>query len=73
MTDLSLMPFGKFKGTIMQEVPVSYLHYLWTSGFDKIKPDSEPTTMHETNSKQVAMYIRDNLTALKDEDSDRIW
>jgi hypothetical protein len=29
LTDLDLMPFGKHKGTPMQDVPASYLEWLW--------------------------------------------
>lgn len=61
MDDLSPMPFGKFKGTPMQDVPVSYLHWLWTSG----KKDDKTC--------KVADYIRRNIAALKMEDRDRIW
>jgi len=32
LTDLSPMPFGKFKGAPMQDVPADYLHWLWVDG-----------------------------------------
>jgi hypothetical protein len=59
--DLDQMPFGKYKGETMQDVPASYLHWLWTNGknADKQCP--------------VADYIRRNLNALKREYSDGIW
>lgn len=60
MTDTDLMPFGKFKGKPMQDVPVSYLHYLWQNGMKQ-------------ESSEVANYIRDNLNALKMENRDLIW
>ena len=60
LQDLDPMPFGKYKGTPMQDVPVHYLHYLWTNGM-------------ENEKSQVADYIRRNLNALKQEDRDRIW
>lgn len=60
LTDLSPMPFGKHKGKAMQDVPASYLHYLWTNGLKE-------------ESSSVAMYIRQNLNALKQEYSDGIW
>lgn len=61
MTDLSPMPFGKAHlGKPMQDVPVSYLHYLWTTG-----------KKHEQNP--VARYIRANLKALEMEDRDLDW
>ena len=61
LTDLSKMPFGQYEGIIMQEVPASYLHYLWQKGlkFDEHAP--------------VALYIRTNLNALKQEHPDGIW
>lgn len=40
LTDLDPMPFGKHKGVPMQDVPASYLHYLWSNGMknDKTGP-----------------------------------
>ena len=55
------MPFGKYKGQPMQDVPADYLHYLWHKGLK-----------HERNSL-VAVYIRANLNALKKETPDAIW
>lgn len=46
------MPFGKHKGTPMNEVPVQYLNWLWLNGMNKKKGS-------------VANYIRDNLITLK--------
>lgn len=61
LDDLSPMPFGKFRGALMQDVPASYLHYLWINGKNKdtICP--------------VATYIRNNLNNLKTEHTDGIW
>ncbi len=61
LTDLSPMPFGKFKGKPMQDVPASYLHYLWQNGLAADKQSN------------VADYIRRNLTALKKEHPDGVW
>jgi len=61
LTDDSPMPFGKYKGVKMQDVPASYLHYLWTNGMEKD---------HVSN---VACYIRENVDALKMENKDLIW
>ncbi len=58
-TDLTPMPFGKYKGTPLQDVPASYLHWWWTS-------TSRP---HD----QLAEYIKDNIKALKDEYPDGVW
>lgn len=60
LTDTDPMPFGKHKGEPMQDVPASYLHYLWTNGLKDSKAS-------------VADYIRRNLDALKQEHKDGIW
>lgn len=57
------MPFGKYKGIPMSDVPVSYLHYLWTQYNFKNK----------TKESNVAAYIQENLDALKQENDDLIW
>jgi hypothetical protein len=63
LQDTSLMPFGMHKGTPMQDVPASYLHFLWTNGMsDEI-----------THPSLVADYIRRNLDALRKEHPDGIW
>lgn len=61
LKDTDLMPFEKHKGVPMQDVPASYLHWLWHNGkrFDKECP--------------VAGYIRRNLNGLKLEYKDGIW
>lgn len=61
LNDTDPMPFGKHKGMPMQDVPASYLHWLWTTG----KKDDQRC--------QVADYIRRNLSALRTEHSDGIW
>ena len=61
LTDLSPMPFGKHKSVPMQDVPASYLFWLWTNGkeHDKQCP--------------VADYIRQNRATLQRELPDAIW
>lgn len=61
LTDLSPMPFGKYKGHRMQDVPASYLHWLWVNGKEK-----DPAC-------PVAEYIRKNRTVLEQEHPDGIW
>ena len=56
--DLSPMPFGKWKGTLMQDVPADYLHYLWT---------------HQCSDLRLRRYIEKSLQALRDENPDLIW
>ena len=65
MTDNDKMPFGKYgpdKGDqrIMEKVPASYLHYLWTQ--DSFNRNS-----------QVGEYIKENMSFLKSEHPDGIW
>lgn len=71
--DTSLMPFGTYgpssgKALVMQDVPASYLHYLWVNGL-KNKAHLPATT----NDVAVAHYIKKNLSALKKEHKDGIW
>lgn len=71
--DLSLMPFGTYgpssgKASPMQDVPASYLHYLWVNGL-KNKAHLPATT----NDIAVAQYIKKNIRALKKDHPDGIW
>lgn len=59
--DTDTMPFGKYKGQPMQDVPASYLHWLWQNG------------KKEDKSCPIADYIRRNIGALKQEFKDGIW
>jgi hypothetical protein len=65
LTDMDPMPFGKYRGTPMQDVPATYLHWLWTNERDpmraKIKTDA------------VADYIAGNMRVLQQEYPDGIW
>lgn len=61
LTDTSPMPFGKHKGAPMQDVPASYLHWLWNNG------------LAEDKRSPVAAYIRENLEALEMDFPDGIW
>lgn len=55
LSDTSIMPYGKFKGKQLQNVPASYL--LWL--YDEIKNNTD------MNSKYLTAYIEDNMQALK--------
>lgn len=60
MTDNDKMPFGKHRGERMEDVPASYLHWIWTKdGFDQSSP--------------VGEYIRDNMSFLMADHPDGIW
>ncbi len=61
LQDYDLMPFGKHKNRPLQDVPASYLHWLWANG----KKDDKQCP--------VADYIRRNIDALKKELPDAIW
>jgi len=61
LKDDSSMPFGKHKGQRMEDVPASYLFWLWSNG------------SREQKQCPVANYIRRNLSALQLEYKDGIW
>lgn len=68
LTDTDRMPMGKqHKGKPMQDVPASYMYWLWTDG----GPYGALKFQVKTNS--VANYIHCNLGALKQEYPDGIW
>jgi uncharacterized protein (DUF3820 family) len=57
--DTDPMPFGKYRGMMMQDVPASYLFWLWNQ-----RPLSD---------KKLENYIYNNIHALKQEHPDGIW
>lgn len=61
LKDLDPMPWGKHRGQPMQDVPASYLHWLWT------------TSKKHDKQCPVADYIRRNLASLSVEHTDGIW
>ena len=64
LRDDDLMPFGqKYRGILMQDVPASYLHWMWTEAGFKQKTKTDP----------VADYIQRNLEALKMEYKNGLW
>lgn len=71
LDDLDPMPFGQYAGTrtLMQDVPASYFHYLWTKTGDNIKRDIELNTPQG----KVARYIKAHLSHLQKEHPDGIW
>ena len=58
LTDESKMPFGKYKGKMMQDVPASYLD--WFAGECKSKEASNESLM-------VLDYIQRNRNAINEE------
>jgi uncharacterized protein (DUF3820 family) len=61
LTDTSPMPFGKYKGQPMSDVPASYLHWLWNKGH------------REDMNSSIGDYIRRMRPALEQENPDMIW
>ena len=57
-TDLDPMPFGKFKDKLLQDVPGSYLIWLWSQ-----RPLSDT---------KLENYIHNSMDALKMEDKDYV-
>lgn len=59
LEDSSPMPFGKYKGKSMEDVPASYLLWLFDEMNDKqtLSPDSQ----------LVKAYIEDNIDVLNKE------
>lgn len=61
LTDESLMPFGKYKGIFLKEVPASYLLWLGES-VSHIAPNKRSLAQ-----KHLAEYIDDNKEVLMKE------
>lgn len=57
--DLDPMPFGKYQGVPLQDVPASYFHYLWQH-----RPISD---------KRLEKYIIKSLHAFQQERPDLLW
>lgn len=65
LRDTDPMPWGKYKGVQMQEVPASYMFWLWTAkGFEN---------EDRNHWNPVAEYIRRNLDAFEKDYPDGIW
>lgn len=65
LQDTDKMPWGKYKGIPMQDVPASYFHWLWTNERDPMSRKSDVD--------QVAAYIKRNMSALQQDHPDGIW
>lgn len=64
LKDTDPMPFGKHKGTPMQDVPASYMFWLWTAAEHGAA---------KNHWSPVSKYIRKNLTAFEQEYPDGTW
>ena len=65
LSDTDRMPFGAHCGKPMQDVPARYLHYLWTNG---LKDEARTP-----NQIAVRDYIKESLSALRQDYPDGIW
>lgn len=62
LSDTDKMPFGKYKGIPMQDVPATYLHWFWREG-----------NRYTDVGASVYEYIKRSLDVLKMENSDLLW
>lgn len=60
LSDNSRMPFGKHAGKYMEDVPASYLLFLWDEG------------IHAEPERDIHIYIRTRFSALETEASNYI-
>ena len=65
LKDADPMPFGKYRGKRMDEVPASYLHWLWVNERDPLR--------NKVATDAVAAYVHNNLLSLAAEYPDGIW
>ena len=65
LTDNDEMPFGRYKGSYLRDVPASYFHWLWTNERDPMS--------RKAKVDPVADYIQRNITVLQQEHPDGIW
>lgn len=63
LEDTSPMPFGKYKGVAMQDVSVSYLHWLYHNALNQ----------DYGFTQALIDYIHTSWDALKLEDKNLIW
>ncbi|MEC7753833.1 MAG: DUF3820 family protein [Bacteroidota bacterium] len=60
MTDTDLMPFGKYKGTAMANVPDDYLMWFWKKNVREYNLG----VLTGSWNKQLMAYIEDSFTDL---------
>ena len=53
------MPFGKYKGTILSNLPVSYLEWFNRKGFPKGKLGIQLQTLYEIKLNGLEYILRD--------------
>ena len=70
LTDTDPMPFGKHKGEPMQDVPASYLRWLWNDGlrdYSKHMGDNPITPFSFKDKTMLANYIWNSKEAIEQE------
>jgi hypothetical protein len=67
--DTDLMPFGKFKGEPLQDIPASYLKWL----YDEMKPECGTNALGNINpnKQKIFNYIHNSMDAIRLELKDR--
>jgi hypothetical protein len=58
-TDEHRIPFGKYRGRKLKDVPANYLHWLWLNSNDR--------------TLNILEYIENSMDVLKKECPDLIW
>lgn len=53
------MPFGKYKGTILKNLPVSYLEWFWSKGFPKGRIGILLETLYEIKMNGLEGLLRE--------------
>lgn len=52
------MPFGKYKGTLLADLPAYYLEWFKSQGFPKGKIGEQLETMYEIKTNGLDMILR---------------
>ncbi len=65
LSDTSPMPFGKYKGDDMEDIPASYLMWLWNKNEKKYK--AIRGKLGGSDLESVMDYIEDNFDVLQKE------
>lgn len=66
-TDTDPMPFGKHKGEPLQDVPASYLAWLWRDGLREFSRNYNRDTEPVPERTALANYIWNSKSAIEQE------
>ena len=53
------MPFGKYKGTVLKNLPISYLEWFWSKGFPKGRIGILLETLYEIKMNGLEGLLRE--------------